>query len=161
MQCGNIMRRAALTASKPEKSAEFYQKVFGFTLYSDLQVILSEGSPLTIGATDDPRPGRFSTVKERHLLAGMIGLISIDEPVEDRRSDRRLGVGNIVLVPEVEDIDHASDVIKAEGGAIPQVLHDVENLGDEDGNKLPSRRFFATDPDGYVLEAFKPKKYEV
>lgn len=157
MQCGNIMRRATLMVSDAEKSAEFYQTVFGFTVYSDQTITLSEGSAVTIGDTDDPRLGRFITVKGRNPLTGMIGLISIEGNVENRLADGRLGIGNVVLVLEVEDLDHANDVIESHGGKITKVLHDAQNTGDEDGNKVPSRRIFALDPDGYVLEVFQPK----
>lgn len=157
MQCGNILRRATIFVEDAQASAAFYKNVFGFSVYSDQRITLREGSPVTIGATDDPRPGRFITVKGRHPLAGMIGLISIEEPVENRLSDGRLGIGNAVLVIECEDIEHVIHSIESHGGAIVMELHDAENTGDEDGNKVPSRRLFAKDPDGYVLEIFEPK----
>lgn len=157
MQCGNILRRATIFVHDAEASASFYQNVFGFSIYSDQSIVLREGSPITIGATDDPRPGRFITVKGRNPLAGMIGLISVEEPVEDRLSGGRLGVGNAVLVIECEDIEKVVQTIESHGGAIVMELHDAENTGDEDGNKVPSRRLFAKDPNGYVLEVFEPK----
>lgn len=157
MQCGNIVRRATIFVRDAEASAAFYQNVFGFTVYSDQHITLREGSPVAIGATDDPRPGRFITVKGRNPLTGMIGLISVEVPVEDRHAGGRLGIGNVVLVLEVEDIDTASSKLEAAGGEIVHALHDAENTGDENGNKVSSRRLFAKDPDGYVLEVFQPK----
>lgn len=150
------MRRATIFTRDAERSAQFYQDVFGFSVYSDQKITLRDGSPVTIGASDAPRPGRFITVKGRHPLAGMIGIISIEEPADDRLAGGRLGIGNVVLVLEVEDIDHASACIEEHGGTIVHALHDAENTGDENGNKVPSRRFFARDPDGYVLEVFCP-----
>lgn len=157
MQCGNILRRATIFVQDAEVSASFYSNVFAFSIYSDQHIVLREGSPVTVGATDDPRPGRFITVKGRNPLAGMIGLISIEEPVENRLSDGRLGIGNAVLVIECEDIEHVVQSIESYGGAIVMELHDAENTGDEDGNKVPSHRLFAKDPDGYVLEIFEPR----
>lgn len=156
MQCGNVLRRATILVRDAEKSAGFYQQAFGFTVYSDQKITLREGSPVAVGDTDDPRPGRFITVKGRNPLAGMIGLISIEEPADDRLAGGRLGIGNVVLVLEVEDIDHASRKIEELGGSIVDPLHDAENTGDENGNKVPSRRIFARDPDGFVLEVFQP-----
>lgn len=158
VQCGNIMRRATIFVRDADRSAKFYCDVFGFTVYSEQSITLRDGSPVTIGATDAPRPGRFVTVKGRNPLAGMIGMISIEDPVEDRHSGGRLGIGNVVLVIETEDIDHAANSIVEAGGTIVHALHDAENTGDENGNKVPSRRFFARDPDGYVLEVFCPNE---
>lgn len=157
MQCGNILRRATIFVRNAEVSAKFYQDIFGFSVYSDQHITLGEGSPVTLGPSDDPRPGRFITVKGRHPLTGMIGLISIDTAVDDRLADGRLGIGNLVLVLEVEDIEHVVENIQAAGGSVVKPLHDAENTGDEDGNKVPSRRLFAKDPDGYVLEVFEPR----
>lgn len=157
MQCGNIVRRATIFAEDADKAAAFYCDAFGFTVYSEQTITLREGSPVTIGASDAPRPGRFITVKGRNPLNGMIGIISIEDPVENRHHGGRLGIGNVVLVLEVEDIDHAANTIEAMGGSMIMELHDSENTGDENGNKVPSRRFFARDPNGYLLEVFCPK----
>lgn len=160
MQCGNVMRRATIFVRDAERAAAFYCEVFGFSVYSDQVITLRDGSPVTIGDTDAPRPGRFITVKGRHPLAGMIGLISIEDPVEDRLAGGRLGIGNVVLVLETEDIAHAAISFELHGGQIVQALHDAENTGDEEGNKVPSTRFFGRDPDGYVLEVFSPTSRE-
>lgn len=156
MQCGRILRRATIFVADAEASARFYQDAFGFRVYSDQNITLSEGSPVTLGDNDDPRPGRFITVKGTHPLAGMIGLISIDGPTKNRLPDGRLGIGNVVLVIEVEDISRASAAIPEAGGRVVMALHDATNTGDERGEKVPSRRLFAHDPDGYVLEVFEP-----
>lgn len=156
MQCGNIVRRVTVMVRDAEASANFYQTCFGFTVYSDQSITLRQGTPVAIGDPSSPQPGRFITVKGRHPLAGMIGLISIEGETQDRLPDGKLGIGNVVLVLETEDIDDAARHIETLGGSITMAIHDAENTGDEDGNKVPSRRLFALDPDGVVLEVFQP-----
>ncbi len=156
MQYGRILRRATIFVADAERSAAFYIKAFGMSVYSDQQIDLPEGSPVTLGAMDAPRPGRFITVKGMHPLIGMIGLISIDGDVEDRLADGRLGIGNVVLVIEVEDIEQVSTAIEEAGGRVVRILHDATNTAGPGGEKIPSRRLFAHDPDGYVLELFEP-----
>lgn len=156
MQCGRILRRATIFVADAEVSARFYEHAFGFSTYSDQSITLSEGSPVALGDSDGPRPGRFITVKGTHPLAGMIGLISIDGTVANRLPDGRLGIGNVVLVIEVEDIAGAAANIAEAGGSVVMAVHDATNTGDEQGEKIPSRRLFAHDLDGYVLEVFEP-----
>ncbi|MEM6832029.1 MAG: VOC family protein [Pseudomonadota bacterium] len=157
-QCGKLVRRATIFVRDAEASAAFYCSVFGFTVYSDQKITLREGSPVTLGAHDRPRPARFITVKGAHDFTGMIGLISLnDEQPKDTLADGRLGVGNVVLVMEAEDIDTVASAIEIAGGTLVMALHDAENTAGASGEKIPSRRFFAKDLDGYVLEVFEPQ----
>lgn len=139
-----------------EASAEFYIKCFGFKLYSDQEIMLPPNFPVSFGKADSERAGRFITVKGRHPLTGMIGLISVEGPIENRITDGQMGVGDIVLVIETEDLDESARQIALNGGKVTFDIYDTENTGDEDGNKVPSRRLFAADPDGYILEVFQP-----
>lgn len=156
MQCGRILRRATIFTSDAETSAGFYTQALGMTVYSDQRIELPAHSPVTLGATDGPRPARFITVKGTHPFAGMIGLISMEGDVDDRLAGGRLGIGNVVLVIEVEDIVQVPAAIERAGGRVVRPLHDAQNTAGLNGEKIPSRRLFARDPDGYVLELFEP-----
>ncbi len=156
MQCGRILRRATIFVTDAEKSADFYARALGMSVYSDQSIELPAESPVTLGPIDVPRPARFITVKGTHPFTGMIGLISIEGEVDNRLAGGRLGIGNVVLVIEVEDIERVPAAIKAAGGRVVRPLHDAQNTAGPDGEKIPSRRLFAHDPDGYVLELFEP-----
>jgi len=157
MQCGRILRRATIFVRNAARSSDFYQRAFGFSVYSDQSITLRQGSPVTAGRTDDPRPARFITVKGTNNFTGMIGLISIDGDIDDHHRRSRLGIGSVVLVLEVEDIDTVAERVETCGGETVMPLHDAENTAGPGGEKIPSRRLFAKDPDGYLLEIFEPE----
>lgn len=156
MKCGRVLRRATIFVRDAARSADFFQRVLGFTIYSDQKITLRQGSPVTVGTTDNPRPARFITVKGANPFAGMVGLISIEGEVTDHHIDGRLGIGSVVLVLEVEDIETVASQIEVFGGQTVMALHEAENTAGVNGEKIPSRRLFAKDPDGYVLEIFEP-----
>ena len=153
-----VLRRATLLVRRLDRALAFYERVFGFTRYTELEVDLDRVPFFPVGP--EPRTGSsgFVILRGENPLVGMIGLMEIrDPPLEEPAHDiRRLGIGSVALVLSVADAEAAARAVEENGGTVLMPVATARNLGDKDGGFIPAKLFMAQDPDGYFLEVFEP-----
>ena len=153
-----VVRRTTLLVRNLDRSLTFYERVFGLTRYTELEVDLDRVPFFPVGPEARTGNSGFVILRGENPLVGMIGLMEIrDPPLPEPAHDvRRLGIGSAALVLSVVAADAAANAIEENGGTILMPVTTARNIGDEHGGFVPAKLFMAQDPDGYFLEVFEP-----
>ena len=145
--------RTALLVADAERSLIFY-RALGFEIELDQanpQRAAGGFFPLNVPA----RAVRLVIMAHRTGRGGKIGLVEFlqPSPTESRRDPSTVGIGDVVLVFDVDDADDANTRLRQIGAHIiepPQIYQSKKT--DAQGRALTGKVFHARDPDGYLIE---------
>jgi len=113
-----ILRRTTFVVADAEKSARFYESVFGWMRFYDHRVAVHAGFP---PAGPHNTPCHLVILKAEDAKVGMVGFMQYLEPpfdtaVPTNRSKVRLG--ETILVTQVTDIDRVEAAARTAGASI-------------------------------------------
>lgn len=102
----NLVKRTTLIVRDAGRSLRFYRDVLGLSVWYDDGIVLS-GRGLAAGAQGDRT--RLVIMKALDPVVGMIGLLQWVEPPlpEPPVRRERLGIGDVVLVMQSDDLEGA------------------------------------------------------
>lgn len=146
-----MLRRTTLLVSDVNASRAFYEAV-GFRVWLDWRGEQDPNDPTALPLTGNPRESRIVIVAGHDDYTGMIGLLEFDDPPLDpnRRVADQLGVLDIILVIEVEDLAATVARLQALGAEIVRPPGDYASDGP--GGRKRGRDMLVRDPDGYLVE---------
>jgi len=155
------VRRTTLLVDDIEKSIDFYRRI-GMTVWYD-KTTSERDEEGVIGADDlpltaDPKRGRMVIMKGNDENIGMIGLLAYEKPplASARGNLFGIGVGDFILMLEVEDINFAYGRLQQIGTRFHSPPRLFEMEGPEGNIADSGRRMFAYDPDGHLVEVRQP-----
>jgi catechol 2,3-dioxygenase-like lactoylglutathione lyase family enzyme len=145
--------RAALLVTDAERSIAFYRKL-------GLEVELDQANPRRVDGNFFPlnvpaEAVRLVIMARPDGVGGKIGLVEFSSPtpLEARRDATRVGIGDVVLVFDVQDAEATHTRLQHSGAVIlepPQTYQSKRR--DAAGRTLSGKVFHARDPDGYLVE---------
>jgi len=100
----SILRRTTFIVSDAERSAVFYESVFGWTRFYDHSLTARAGFP-PVGPRDEPV--KLVLLKAQDPLIGMLGFLQyVDAPFDTGTLTRRtkVRIGEPILVIQTEDV---------------------------------------------------------
>ena len=146
----NQIKRTTLMVRDAERSAQWYQTVFGMTRWFDKPFTLS-GVGLAAGQAGDET--RLVILKCSDPVIGMLGLLEWVNPKMEAPKEipTRVTFGMPIFVVTSDDAHGVYERAKAEGTHIHAEPHDWEVVGANDEIKT-MRSVSVFDPDGYFYE---------
>jgi catechol 2,3-dioxygenase-like lactoylglutathione lyase family enzyme len=146
----DIVKRTTLMVRDAERSARWYEEVFGMTRWMDTPFTLS-GTQLAAGANGDRT--RLVIMKAEHDEIGMIGLLQWVDPPQQAPEvlPREVAFGSPIFVVAASDARATCARAREMGSRIhcEPVEWSVTGAGGEQRD-LVGTSFF--DPDGYFFE---------
>ena len=114
----SILRRTTFIVADAQRSASFYEHVFGWTRFYDHSLIAKAGFP-PVGPRDEPV--KLVLLKAQDPQIGMIGFLQyveapFDTGIATRRSKVRMG--EAILVIQTDDVRGAHERAVAAGATI-------------------------------------------
>jgi catechol 2,3-dioxygenase-like lactoylglutathione lyase family enzyme len=145
------IKRTTLMVRDAERSAQWYEQVFGMTRWMDTPFTLS-GMQLAAGKKGDQT--RLVILKCKNDLVGMIGLLEWLDPKQDAPKELPTEVkfGAPVFVVAAEDIKRTLETARSLGSRVHCELRDWTVTG-ADGKKKDMLGCSFWDLDGYFFEA--------
>lgn len=145
----NEIKRTTLIVRDAERSAAWYETVFGMTRWFDKPFTLS-GVGLAAGKAGDET--RLVILKCKDPVIGMLGLLEWINPKMDAPGvPTEVRFGMPIFVVTSEDALAVYEKAKAEGTRIHAEPHDWEVVGARNETKK-MRSVSIFDPDGYFYE---------
>jgi len=146
----STIKRTTLIVRDVKKSQEWYEKVFGMTVWMDTDFTLS-GQGLAAGKAGDVT--HLTIMQANDPVIGMIGLLQwVDPPMEaPAEIPKSVTFGNPTFVVEAEDATASFEAAKALGTHIHSEPHEWSTRG-ADGRMKHFLSVSMFDPDGYFYE---------
>ncbi len=146
----NILKRTTLVVRDAQRSADFYTRVLGLTVWYDDEIVLG-GVGLAAGKRGDRT--RLVIMKAQDPVIGMIGLLQFTEPRLPQPAGERtsLGIGDVVFVMQTDDVREVHRRLVDWGARIHAEPHDFTVRG-ADGVEVSMSTLSFWDPDGYFFE---------
>lgn len=146
----NALKRTTLLVRDMDRAKTFYTEAMGLTPWYDAEIMVS-GGILPAGSAETQT--LLCILQAQDPEFGMLGLLQyVDPPLPDPgRIVLRLGVGNVVLIWETDDIETCYAKVHSHGGHIvaePTRWREPNAEGTVD----PVLTFSFFDPDGYFSE---------
>jgi predicted enzyme related to lactoylglutathione lyase len=148
----SILRRTTFIVADAQRSAGFYEKVFGWTRFYDHSLTARAGFP-PVGPRDEPV--KLVLLKAEDPLVGMVGFLQYLEPPFDtgvavQRSKVRMG--EAILVIQTDDVDGIHERAMSAGATIATPPTDWQ-VPSHDGTSVIRLRSMAMfDLDGIYSE---------
>jgi predicted enzyme related to lactoylglutathione lyase len=148
----SILRRTTFIVADAQRSAGFYEKVFGWTRFYDHSLTARAGFP-PVGPRDEPV--KLVLLKAEDPLIGMVGFLQYLEPPFDtgvavQRSKVRMG--EAILVIQTDDVDGIHERAMSAGATIATPPTDWQ-VPSHDGTSVIRLRSMAMfDLDGIYSE---------
>lgn len=144
------IKRTTIMVRDADKAIEWYQSVFGMTVWMDTPFTLS-GNQLAAGKKGDQT--RLVILKCEHDMVGMIGLLEWLDPKQDTPKERptEIAFGTPIFVVASEDAKGAVERARALGSLIHCEPHDWTVTG-ADGKQKDMVGCSFWDLDGYFYE---------
>lgn len=149
----SVLRRTTVLVSDMDASIGFYRDVLGMSVWLDRSGQSKDGKrdlPLTAASL----ASRLVIMKGKDPWIGMIGLLAFGQPqlADNRVVPDKLGVGDMVLMIETDNVDDVAAKVAAGKGGKALSRPQSFQITAGDGSILTSRNIFLADPDGFVLE---------
>ena len=146
----STIKRTTLIVRDVKKSQEWYEKVFGMTVWMDTDFTLS-GQGLAAGKAGDVT--HLTIMQANDPVIGMIGLLQwVDPPMEAPvEIPKSVTFGNPTFVVEAEDATASFEAAQALGTHIHSEPHEWSTRG-ADGRMKHFLSVSMFDPDGYFYE---------
>lgn len=146
----STIKRTTLIVRDVKKSQEWYEKVFGMTVWMDTDFTLS-GQGLAAGKAGDVT--HLTIMQANDPVIGMIGLLQwVDPPMAaPAEIPKSVTFGNPTFVVEAEDATASFEAAKALGTHIHSEPHEWSTRG-ADGRMKHFLSVSMFDPDGYFYE---------
>lgn len=145
----DILRRTTIFVRDAERSAQFYEHVFGWTRWMDTPFTLS-GRQLAAGKEGDRT--RLILMRAEHDFIGMLGLLQwIDPPMPAPEVPTQVRVGAPVFVVNATDCAATVERARTMGAHIHAEPESWTTTAAE-GQKLDMIGASLFDPDGYFFE---------
>lgn len=148
----NLLRRTTFIVADAQRSASFYESVFGWTRFYDHALTAKAGFP-PVGPRDEPV--KLVLLKAQDPQIGMLGFLQyveapFDTAVPSKRT--RVRMGEPILVIQTEDVHgiHARAVAAGATIATPPTDWQVPSPDGRSVIRLRSMSMF--DPDGIYSE---------
>ncbi len=145
-----LVRRTTLIVSDMSAARHFYEDILGMSVYYDDEFQLTGvGMP----APDPHAKTHLVILKCEDPYIGMIGLVQIMDPPPPPPGPQKdtVGIGDIVLIFDVPDVDAIYEKMQAAGSRIHSRPHDWE-VDLPDGSRKKLRSLGCFDPDGYFVD---------
>ena len=146
----STIKRTTLIVRDVKKSQEWYEKVFGMTVWMDTDFTLS-GQGLAAGKAGDVT--HLTIMQANDPVIGMIGLLQWVDPLMEAPAEipKSVTFGNPTFVVEAEDATASFEAAKALGTHIHSEPHEWSTRG-ADGRMKHFLSVSMFDPDGYFYE---------
>lgn len=147
-----ILRRTTFIVADAQRSAGFYEKVFGWTRFYDHALTARAGFP-PVGPRDEPV--KLVLLKAEDPLVGMVGFLQyVDAPFDTGVAARRTKVrmGEAILVIQTDDVNAVHERAKAAGATIATPPTDWEVPSHDGKSVIRLRSMSMFDLDGIYSE---------
>lgn len=147
-----VVRRSTLLVNDIEASIDFYQRL-GFSVWYDQGGDRDATRPTTLPLNVVPGYSRLVIMKGRDPWIGMVGLLAYDKPKPklNRTVEDKIGLGDIILMLETDDVRNVFERLKGTNTRILQAPKEFQTKGAE-GKMMVGVNMFLVDPDGHVIE---------
>ena len=143
-----VVKRTTLVVSNMERSIAFYCDVLGFKAIFDEQITMTgSGYP----ACNSGDRIRLAMMQGNDPAGSMIGLLEHLDPRLPEPAKRAVGIGDMVVVMQTDDLDRAHRECESSGGRIYSQPHPFSISG-PDGKPVQMQSMTVFDPDGFILE---------
>lgn len=148
----SILRRTTFIVADAQRSAAFYETVFGWTRFYDHSLMAKTGFP-PVGPRDEPV--KLVLLKAQDPLIGMVGFLQYVEPpfdtgVATRRTKVRMGES--ILVIQTDDVRGIHERAVAAGATISTPPTDWEVPSHDGRSVIHLRSMSMFDLDGIYSE---------
>ena len=146
----DILKRTTLMVRDADRARDWYQDVFGMTVWMDVPFTLS-GTQLAAGSKGDQT--RLIILKCEHDTIGMLGLLQWIDPPQEAPSElpTTIAFGAPVFVMASEDAARAVERARARGSRIHSEPREW-NVTGADGRRKDMLGCSFWDLDGYFFE---------
>lgn len=151
--------RASLLVRDADRSVAFYG-LLGYQVESDAtNPRKTDGNPFPLNRRSSQ--SRLVILRNTSDQGGRIGLVEFSkpQPASARSDNKRVGIGDVVLVFDVADAEAVHVMLTAAKARViepPQVY--VSRRTDANGRALRGKVFHVYDPDGYLVELLEAAK---
>ncbi len=142
------VKRTTLVVRSVERSMAFYQDVLGFTTTLDQEITMS-GSGYPAGNAGDRV--RLAMMLGNDSKGSLIGLLEHLDPRLPVPAERAVGIGDMAIVMQTEDLDRVRRECEAFGAKIYSEPH-LFTIAGPGGKPVRMRSMTIFDPDGSILE---------
>ena len=143
-----VVRRTTLVVRNIQRSIAFYRDLLGFRTVFDEQITMT-ASGYPAGKAGDRT--RLAMMQGNDPGGSMIALLEHLDPRLPEPAERAVGIGDMVVVMQTDDLDRVHRECEASGGRIYSEPHPFSISG-PDGKPVEMRSMTVFDPDGFILE---------
>jgi predicted enzyme related to lactoylglutathione lyase len=148
----SILRRTTFVVADAQRSARFYESVFGWTRFYDHALTARAGFP-PVGPRDEPV--KLVLLKAEDPLIGMVGFLQfVDAPFDTgtRANRTKVSIGEPILVIQTDDVRSIHERAVAAGANVSMPPTDWSVPSHDGKSVIHLRSMSMFDPDGIYSE---------